>query len=243
MVLRSFKVRALFVWLFFGALIASALVYFANPTAPEVSHFHYFGVPAVKVSQIKLEVIYFVPSDQEPDPKFYPVLKEALTRIQQFHVREFASMNALRYALYPAAVRGKESSSFYDAGETAHGNPGAIRRIFTEAAARVYNPQGDLHNAQFVGRKENELPIRVFVYQGVGASSGVLSVIVSYDYFTKTNYGATTLYHEVLHNLGVPDAYDHATNVSQADDIMGSGRMKPILETYVRDEIKKRMIE
>jgi len=100
-----------------------------------------------------------------------------------------------------------------------------------------------MENESFQSKKGNELPIKVFVYEGVGASSGVLSVLVSYDFFSNTNYGATVLYHEILHNLGVPDSYDYETNVSHSDDIMGSGRNKPIEQTYIRNEIKKQMVQ
>ena len=152
-------------------------------------------------------------------------------------------MSALRYAIYPKPVAGIESSAFYDGFNTANGNPGAIKKIFLETAPRVFNPNGDMYDAKFTRRQSDELPIRVFVYQGVGASSGVLSVIMSYDYFTKTNYGATTLYHEILHNLGVPDEYDYVTGNDYSDDIMGGGRTKPISQTYIREEIKKQMMQ
>jgi hypothetical protein len=224
-------------------LAASTLIYIAGRTVSQTTYFHYFGVPAVKVPHIKLEVMYVVPGDQDVDPRFREVLASALSDVQRFHLREFANLSSLRSVLYPSPIRGWEPSSFYDGSDTGSGNPGAIRRIFNETAARVYNPDGDLYDAAFVKRKDNELPVRVFVYEGVGASSGVLSAIVSYDYFTKTDYGATTLYHEVLHNIGVPDAYDYFTGVSHADDIMGAGRTRPILETYVREEIKRKLTE
>ncbi len=205
--------------------------------------FHYYLVPEVKIAGIKLEVMYFVPMDQAPDPQFYETLKSALAKMQSFHSREFNGLSVLRYALYPRIVRGKESAAFYDGADTSSGNAGAIGRIFIETAGRIYRKESGEYDAQFTKRKEGELPIRVFAYQGVGASSSTLSVIVSYDYFKQTEYGATTLYHEMLHNLGVPDAYDYETGAPQSDDIMGSGRMKPIAQAYIRDEIKKRMIQ
>lgn len=204
--------------------------------------FHYYLVPEVRITGIKLEVIYFVPADQQPDPRFYETLTQALAQVQRFHLREFNGLSALRYALYPRAVIGNESAAFYDGADTSRGNAGAIGRIFAETASRIYRKESDEYDAQFIKRKEGELPIRLFAYQGVGASSGTLSAIVSYDYFTRTEYGATTLYHEILHNLGVPDAYDYETNAPQSDDIMGSGRTKPIMQTYVRNEIKTRMM-
>ncbi|MBI1755386.1 hypothetical protein HY250_03605 [Candidatus Azambacteria bacterium] len=225
------------------ALFAVAVFYFSGVLISKSGAFHYYQVPEVKISSIKLEVVYFVPRDQTPDPYFYGTLRSALVAIQSFHSREFNGLSALRYALYPKAVIGDEPSSFYDGVDTSRGNPGAMTRIFKETATRIYVKNGELYDEQFVRRKKDELPVRAFIYQGVGGSSGVLSAIMSYDYFTRTDYGATVLYHEVLHNLGVPDAYDYDTGAPQSDDIMGSGRMKPIAGSYIRDEIKKRMME
>lgn len=225
-------------------IFASAVFYFSGViVSQKTGAFHYYLVPEVKISGIKLEVIYFVPADQQSDPRFHETLKQTLVQMQNFHSREFKGLNALRFALYPRAVIGRESSSFYDGADTSRGNFGAMGRIFTETAARVYRRESDEYDAQFTKRKEGELPIRLFVYQGVGASSGTLSVIASYDYITQTEHGATTLYHEILHNLGVPDAYDYETNAPQSDDIMGSGRTKSIMETYVRDEIKRKIVQ
>lgn len=204
---------------------------------------HYYLVPQVNVDRIKLEVVYFVPRDQTPDPRFFETLKQAFVQIQQFHLREFSGASSLRFTLRNAPVIGRETAEFYDGADTARGNPGALSRIFKETAERVWRKGGDSFDQQFTKRDEEELPVRVFVYQGVGASSGVLSAIVAYDYFTTTDHGATTLYHELLHNLGIPDAYDYDTGAAQADDIMGAGRTKPLLNTYVRDEIKRKMIE
>lgn len=204
---------------------------------------HYYLVPQVAIDRIRLEVVYFVPRDQVPNPRFYETLNQALSQMQQFHTREFSGASALRFALRPEPVVGRESAAFYDGTDTARGNPGALSRIFRETAERVWRKGGDAHESQFAKRAEGELPVRVFVYQGVGASSGVLSALVAYDYFTATDHGATTLYHELLHNLGVPDAYDYDTGAPQADDIMGEGRTRPLSRTYVRDEIKRRMME
>lgn len=234
-------------WLFIlipGALLTGAAAFYL----PEIlvktpGNFHYYQAPAVHISGIKLEVIYFVPNDQTPDAQFYEKIKNGLAQAQVFHTREFGGLNPLRYVIYPKPVTGEESSAFYEGDDTSRGNPGAVKKLVAETGRRVYNPAGDLYDAQFARRGAGELPVRVFAYQGVGASSGVLSIIAAYDYFTETNYAPTVIYHELLHVIGVPDAYDYDTNASQSDDIMGAGREKPILETYVRDEIKRKLTE
>lgn len=229
--------------IFVLSAIVGVGVYFVGIPRKISNSFHYFQVPDVKISKIKLEFVYFVPSDQKPDENFNIVLENAAKEIRNFHLEQFRGLSALRYTIYPKPVAGIESSAFYDGSDTANGNPGAIKKIFLETASRVFNSNGDMYDAKFTKRQSDELPIRVFIYQGVGASSGVLSVITSYDYFTKTNYGATTLYHEMLHNLGVPDGYDYAIGNAYSDDIMGSGRTKPIGQTYIREEIKKQMMK
>lgn len=225
-------------------IIGAALAGFAVFLIPKflikpAGDFHYYQSPSVRVPGIKLEVVYFVPNDQAPDPNFYETLKKGLAQMQTFHSREFQNLNPLRYAIYPTAVIGSESSVFYDGDDTARGNPNAIKRLIAETGRRIYNPTGDLYSEQFIRRGKGELPVRVFVYQGVGASSGVLGIIASYDYFKQTSHAPTVVYHELLHTLGVPDLYDYATGASQSDDIMGAGREKPLLETYIREEIKK----
>lgn len=231
--------RVLIIFIIGAALTGAAVLSIPEFLVKTPGSFHYYQTPAVRLPGIKLEVIYFVPKDQTPDPDFYGTLKSGLAQMQVFHSREFQNLNPLRYAIYPTAVIGNEPSSFYDGDDTARGNPGAIKRLIAETGRRVYRSEGDLYNEQFIRRGKGELPVRVFIYQGVGASSGVLGVIVSYDYFKQTQYAPTVVYHELLHILGVPDSYDYATGVSQSDDIMGSGREKTLLETYIRDEIKR----
>jgi len=243
MTLRSLFKSKLFLVLVFLMLFFSIIFYISGLLVVNKSSFHYYQVPNVEIDQIKLEVIYFVPQDQTPADNFYQTIERALKDVRNFHVNEFNSLSMLRYELYPEPVIGEQSSIFYDGDDTSRGNPGAIKEIFFETARRIFNQDGDLYDERFVHRKKDELPIRVFVYQGVGASNSILDVIISYDYLSKTDYGATTLYHEVLHNLGVPDAYDYDTGFSHADDIMGSGRTKPIAQTYIRKEIKDQMIK
>ena len=233
--------RLLFILILVGLLAVPTVVYLPDILVKAPGDFHYYGAPAVRISGIKLEVVYFVPKDQTADGQFYEKIKNGMAQAQAFHSREFKGLNPLRYSIYSAPVIGNEPSVFDEGDDTARGNPGAIKKLVAEIGRRVYNPEGDLYDAKFARRGAGELPVRVFVYQGVGASSGVLSVIVAYDYFTKTNYAPTVIYHELLHTIGVPDAYDYDTNASQSDDIMGSGREKLLLETYIRDGIKERL--
>src|SRR3989344_4483418 len=224
-------------------ILLSGIFTVAGFRVSEIPRLHYYQAPGVPLDGIKLEVIYFVPNDQTPDPRFYEEIKKGLAEAQGFHARQFGPGQLLRVALFPKPAIGGEPSSFYEGDDTSRGNPGAIRRIMAETGRRIFNQNGDLYDERFVKRQQTELPVRVLVYQGVGASSSVLGVLVAYDYFTQTAYGATTLYHELLHVIGVPDAYDYATNVSYADDIMGSGRTRPLAETYVRDEIKQALLK
>lgn len=91
---------------------------------------------------------------------------------------------------------------------------------------------------------ELETAREIAKYLGVPESSVAVVQVTSVDGFFLLNreyvtnlelspYGATTLYHEFAHAIGLPDGYDRENGQSFSDDIMGGGRTNPIETTYL----------
>lgn len=53
-------------------------------------------------------------------------------------------------------------------------------------------------------------------------------------------FGASILYHEFAHTIGLPDLFDE-NNAVFSNDIMGSGREKPLENTYILEDFLKEM--
>ena len=109
-------------------ILASGIFTIAGFQVSKISRLHYYQTPAVNIAGVKLEVVYFVPSDQTPDPRYYEVIKKGLGDIHAFHARQFGQGQLLRIALYEKPVIGLEPTAFYDGDDTSRGNPGAIPR-------------------------------------------------------------------------------------------------------------------
>lgn len=200
---------------------------------------HYYEAPDSPIANIHLKVIYFVPKDRAINQQWESDITAALKNVRSFHHREFGNYGTLKYEIYPTPVRGEHEIAFYDSEDTARGNRHALEAILREVNERVFRKGGDLYSVDFAEQTPQEFRVKVFIYEGIGAMGGHHSIILAREYLTKTRYGATTLYHELLHTFGVPDSYDYGTNIPFSDDIMGSGREKPIYEAYIRDEIKR----
>lgn len=237
---RLNKILRLILYIILAGALAG-LFFYARSMATLTSHgysLNYYQAPETTISNIHLKVMYFVPRDRSVDPAWKQDITRALQDVRVFHHKEFSGYGILRYTVYPEPIQGKESIVFYDSADTSRGNRNALETILQETQRRIFMADGDLYVPTFSERKPHEFRIKIFIYEGVGAAGGHLGVILAREYLTKTAYGPTILYHELLHTFGVPDSYDYETNQSFSDDIMGSGRELPLQTTYIRNIIK-----
>lgn len=236
----------LLVYAFFAVLII-AVFFFINPIGVLFNPFknefalHYYEVDDFKIDKVNLKIFYFVPKDRQIDDGWKKIIKKSVNEIKVFHLKEFKGAGVLRYEIYPQIVRGLKNSEFYDGNNTFGGNPNAFENILKEINERVFQVGGDLYLESFTKKDNYGITVKVFIYEGVGATGGHFTVLLAKDYLKTKNFGSAVFYHELMHTFGVPDFYDYQTNVDFSDDIMGSGREKPITETYIREDIKAKL--
>lgn len=205
---------------------------------------HYYKNPAIPLSHIRLDLVYFVPRDVAADviPNWQDVLKEAAASLKKFYEFQFEGLTTIEFQIHPKPIIGKSNTSVYNGKVTDGGNPNALLAI-----------ESELQKSKVFQEKPNQFRVLGIVYEGVGASgSGAKrTFLMAREFLTRKDvkdmYGLTFFGHEFGHTLGIPDISEgehletETTVVFLGDDIMGAGRYKPLSRTYVSDEIKKYM--
>lgn len=205
----------------------------ASPTAPQP---HYYKDPQKSVSEIKITALYFVPKNKTASAisNWREKLEENLKKLQKFHSLQFQGRSNVSYEIYSEPIVGFEENLFYDTDVTAHGNPEALRHITEELEKRhIFNPGAS-----------GAYPVLAIMYEGVGASGGGNTALVSRVFLADPRYelsGASILAHEFYHTLGVPDAYDLITTAPLSDDLMGLARSGAIERAYLDKAVLKEM--
>jgi len=90
--------------------------------------------------------------------------------------------------------------------------------------------------------KELNVPASLVYRVNVTSSDGFF--LLNREFLFDPRYaprGATILYHEFAHALGVEDRYDAKTDRASSDDIMGGGRREPIEMNYLDPTTLKEM--
>ncbi len=106
----------------------------------------------------------------------------------------------------------------------------------------VYEGVGDAGSAIY----ESDLSSASEIAKQLGVPESAVAVVhlekvngfflLNRDFLTNEkyrSYGATLMYHEFAHTLGLPDGYDVLTNAVWTSDIMGGGRYDPIGTAYL----------
>ena len=238
------------------------------------SSVHRFRDSSTRLDAIRVKVFYAVPRNRTGDiPNDWKTpIEEALRRAVSFHSLQFRGKSSLAFDVYPKPVILDEESHFYNTDITARGNPHALISVAEELDRRVFQPDGDLYDAGFSAFKKGEYPVFGIIYEGVGASGGIIQdspkqsagevarelklpeflifkvhvpsangfFILSRDFLTDAEYrvnSATLLYHEFSHTMAIPDGNDLDNGASYTADIIGDGRRKPLLRTYLSRDI------
>lgn len=126
---------------------------------------------------------------------------------------------------------------FAKVGEREYPVMGLIYEGVGAAGSAIY--ESELNSAAEIARQLGipESEVRIVNIKGIEGF-----FIVSREYLTKPEYslnGATTLYHEFGHTMGLPDNYDTETNQPLRMDIMGRGREEPLELMYLDRSLLK----
>ena len=191
---------------------------------------HAVGNEEVVLRRVKLYVVYFVPRDRQGFIKkdWAYAMEEALGLMRAFHRLQFHGKSDLTYEIAREPIIGEKDALFYDSVDTNRGNPHAWETVRDELKKRF----GE------TGNEEGIFPVRLVLYEGVGALGGNGQILVSSGYL-GTNYTASTFYHELGHTFGLEDAYDYESGAASDEDVMGLGRQKPIGQVYLSDTAKR----
>lgn len=209
-----------------------------------IPHPHRFNQPSQSIDRIEIKAFYVVPKNKTDRaiPDWQKIIDQNLQKLAAFHHTQLRGLSSLTFQVYPEIVIGREENSIYDTDVTQHGNPAALQTIAKELEERVFLPSGDLYREDFSAAKPNTYQVLYIIYEGVGASGSENIAILSRSFLTDPQYtmrGQTYLTHEFYHTLGLPDAYDIPSAVPAKDDLMGSGRERPLDQTYISPEFIK----
>ena len=219
-------------------------VYETNPLPTSTPHL--YGNVKQPIGKVDIVAFYFVPKDKTEFQieNWFEVIEKNLQKLQAFHQFQFLEKSKMEYQIYPEPIIGFRESLAYDAQNTEHGNPEALRRIAVELKDRA-----------FIARvPEGAYRVIVIIYEGVGDAGSENVALLARAFLTNEEYGpfaATFLAHEFYHTLGLPDRYSEqekefpdgqqtTIQILTSTDIMGRIRV-PIEHTYLERETLKQL--
>jgi hypothetical protein len=136
---------------------------------------HFYKDPSQDISKIDLKVFYAIPKNRVTEivNNWQKIIDNALEKGKRFHAFQFRGKSELNYEIFPEPIILSKENYFYDTAKTDKGNPQALISIIGEIERRVFNQSGDLYQANFSFNK-NAYPVIGIIYEGVGASGGVI---------------------------------------------------------------------
>jgi len=164
-------------------LAALALMYFwigvpkvYRSASPALNQPHIYNNPGQSVKDIRIAAFYFVPENKAElqIDNWKQILEASLQELREFHSLQFQGLSSLSYEIYPEPVIGLGDNLSYDTEVTQRGNPRALINIAEELEVRIFRPEGDLFSPDFAKRSESTYPVLFIMYEGVGASGGVI---------------------------------------------------------------------
>jgi len=168
---------------------------------------HFYKNSDVGIANIKIKMFYVVPKNRTSNivTNWQNFIEEALAKTSKFHEIQFRGKSTIQYDIYPKPVILQESNQFYDTETTARGNPHALIAISEEIERRVFKKEGDLYDEKFAAAEKSEYPVLGLIYEGVGASGGV---IYESDLETRS---------EIAKQLGLSESVIFIVEVESAD--------------------------
>ena len=198
---------------------------------------HMYKRPDISIEDIELKIFYAVPKNRigKISDDWQSAILGVMPDVLRFHNLQFRGFSKIAYEIYPEPVILEQNNSFYDTEDTNRGNPAALQKIPEELERRFSN---------FLEVDDKNFLAMAIIYEGVGASGSAQVMLLSRVFLTDPQYAAfksSLFYHEFGHTLGLPDLYDLTTGQPFSNDIMGSGRRKPIDITYIARSLLKEM--
>lgn len=137
---------------------------------------HVYGDLGKSIAAVRLKILYVVPKNKtaEINGRWNEAILAALEQAARFHALQFRGQSFLKYDLYNKPLILREDNLFYDTATTNRGNPRALIAVAQEIERRVFGPEGDLYDPDFALFGTNEYPVLGLVYEGLGASGGVI---------------------------------------------------------------------
>ncbi|MDO8600671.1 MAG: hypothetical protein Q7R73_03575 [bacterium] len=192
--------------------IASLSFWVATPRLHEYASLrfttpHIFNNPDSGIQHIRIAAFYFVPKNKAAagTAEWRTLLEKNLEQLQKFHTLQFQGRSVVTYVVYPEPVVGYADQLVYDTESTQHGNPKALLNIGEELDQRVFFPEGDLYRPDFWKKEEGSYPVMFIMYEGVGASGGVIA---------ESDFESVG---DIAKELGLPESVIFKVNVKSAE--------------------------
>lgn len=227
-----------------------------------IGQVHHAQSHLIKLEKIRIKAFYFLPKDRQEskDPNWQSLMEDGLGKLKQFYTHQLHSASDIQFEIYPEPIIGLKNTADYNGLDTNRGNPNALISIQDELNQRLFLKTGDQYDKSFTKRTTGEYQVMAIMYEGVGSSAlmlrendasditvldeGLPAFLVSRYFLADEgykDYGTTIFCHEFGHTLGLPDAYDLSTNQPLTEDIMGSGRFRPLDYAFLSQEPKKQL--
>ncbi|GEM_PF-2077744 len=162
---------------------------------------NFYKDPSVDISRIRVKMFYVVPKNKTQNPLWRETITSALDQVVKFQSVQFRGLSQIRYDIFPTPVLLRNEDSFYDTTSTNSGNPHGLVGVAQEIDERVFRVGGDFYNVDFAEFDKSEYPVMGLVYEGVGASGGVI-----YEAKLKTAK-------EIAEKLGVPESIVYIVDI------------------------------
>lgn len=197
------SIAGVLVWMVFGIGVPD--IYHEKLSEPLTPHVG--GNLGKSIENIEITAFYFVPKNKKASQieNWNDLLVKHLDKLADFHSIQFRNHSQVTYKIYPEVVVGFEDNIAYGTESTQNGNPQALINIAGELDRRVFQQDGDLYDKKFSERKQNVYPVLAILYEGVGASGGII-----HDSELETE-------EEIAEELGLPESTIFILDIDEVD--------------------------